>query len=96
MLLRDLQSTANRQHMQAPMTWQAINNSLRSQGNPEIGYDEFAARWDADPILKQLVDRFDGHGLVVKTDAKEQPEQGQKKTNAMGQMAKRATDKAFK
>jgi len=96
MLLRDLQSAANRQHIQSPMTWRAINQALSSQGNPEIGYDEFAARWDKEPMLKQLVDRFDGHGLVVKTKAKEVPAHGHKGPDAMGQMAKRATDKAFK
>lgn len=90
-----MQKAANRQHIQSPMTWQAINTSLRGQA-PHIGYDEFNARWEKEPILKQLVDRFDGHGLVVKTAAKDQPEHGGKKTNAMDKMAKRATDNAFK
>jgi hypothetical protein len=53
------------------MTWDAINQAGQQYGAPDIDYDRFAARWDADPILKQLVTRFDGHGLVVKTKNKE-------------------------
>jgi hypothetical protein len=90
-----LQKAADSQHIQSPLTWRAVNKALRGE-SPHIGYDQFNARWEKEPVLKQLVDRFDGNGLVVKTDAKEQPERSQKKTNAMDKMAKRATDKAFK
>ena len=103
LLLRDLQSSANRQYSHngnkvlSPLTWDAINNQLQSSGNPEISYDEFNARWGTDPILKQLVDRFDGQGLVIKTKGSmDQPDQGAPKPQAMAKMAKRATDKAFK
>jgi hypothetical protein len=91
-----LQKAANDQNIQSPLTWRAVNSALRGQSAPHVDYDEFNARWEKEPILKQLVDRFDGHGLVVKTAAKDQPEQGQKKTSSMDKMAKRATDKAFK
>ena len=94
-MLTGLQKAADGQGIQSPMTWRAVNSSLRGQA-PHVGYREFNARWEKEPILKQLVDRFDSHGLQVKTAAKDQPEQGQKKTNAMDKMAKRATDKAFK
>jgi hypothetical protein len=44
-----------------------------------------------------LVARFDGHGLVIKTDKHEpQPEQGEPETNQISKMAKRATQKAMK
>lgn len=73
------------------MTWDAINNTGSQYGAPEIDYDRFAARWDSDPILKQLVDRFDGHGLVIKTQEKEEPkQQGQAKPGLVAKMAKRA------
>jgi hypothetical protein len=90
--LRALQSAANNQHSQAQMTWDAINNTGSQYGAPEIDYDRFAARWESDPILKQLVDRFDGHGLVIKTQEKEQPkqQQGQQKSGEVAKMAKRA------
>jgi hypothetical protein len=91
-----LQKAADGQGIQSPMTWRALNSALRGQGVPTVRYDQFSARWENEPVLKQLVDRFDGHGLQIKTAAKDQPEQGKKKTDAMGKMAKRATDKAFK
>ena len=94
-LLTGLQKAADGQGIQSPMTWRAVNSALRGEA-PHVGYREFNARWEKEPILKQLVDRFDGNGLQVKTAAKDQPEQGGKKTNAMDKMAKRATDKAFK
>jgi hypothetical protein len=95
-LLTSLQKAADGQGIESPMTWTAINSALRGDGVPTVKYSTFSARWEKEPILKQLVDRFDGNGLQVKTAAKDQPEQGKKKTNAMGKMAKRATDKAFK
>ena len=103
LLLRDLQSSANRQYSRngkkvlSPLTWGAINNQLQSSGNPEIAYDEFNARWGTDPILKQLVDRFDRQGLVIKTKGSmNQPDQGAPKPKAMIKRAKHATDNAFK
>jgi len=84
------------------MTWDAINNIGQDYGAPDIDYDRFAARWETDPILKQLVDRFSGQGLVIKTD-KGQPapaEQGKPEAkqaaNAVDNMAKSATKKAMK
>jgi len=61
-----------------------------------ISYDAFAARWDQEDesgILHQLVDRFDGQGLVLKTDAQspDTPQGGAEQPNQVSQMAKRAT-----
>ena len=42
---------------------------MRASGSPAIDYDRFAARWEQDPILKKIVDRFDGQGVVLKTQA---------------------------
>lgn len=64
-------------------------------------YKAFAARWDSPEegeILKKFVDRFDGDGVVLKTNST-QPHPTQR-SNAQGnevdKMAKRATQKAFK
>ena len=77
-------------------------------GAPALGdeegndsYNAFAARWDnpeEGEVLKRFVDRFDGNGVVLKTgDSESQPEKGQgKKSGQVDQMAKRATQKAFK
>jgi len=94
MRLRALQAAANRQNTQAPLTWEA----LQSMGIP-VRYDEFAARWE-DPqegaILKQLVDKFDGHGLTVKTNEKDQAVKTSHKEREVGKMAKRAMNKPRK
>jgi len=83
------------------MTWDALNQNGQEFGSPDIDYDRFAARWDSDPILKKLVDRFDGHGVVIKTaNSEDQPEQGnpeeKKASNAIDSMAMSATKKAMK
>ena len=91
--LRALQSAANHIGSEAPMTWKALN---ASDDAPGVGYKEFAARWETDPILKQLVDRFDANGLVIKTDSMSQkPEQGKEREGNIARMAKHATKKAF-
>ena len=76
---------------------------FRSYGAPNIRYDQFDQRWkdeEALPpehqILHSIVDRYDGHGLVLKTGGEAQPEQGGKDTDQVGKMAKRATAKAIK
>ena len=71
--LRAIQGRANAKHSTAPLTWDAINNIGQTYGAPDIDYERFNARWESDPILKQLVDRFNDQGLVIKTD-KGQPE----------------------
>lgn len=94
--LRALQSTANSKHTLAPMTWDALNQMGHQYGAPDIDYDRFAARWETDPILKKLVDRFDGHGLVVNTDAKEPKLPQGQKTGMIDRAASAATKRALK
>lgn len=96
MTLRALQSAANNQGTSAPMTWTALSNAGSNYGSPTIDYDRFAARWESDPILKQLVDKFDGSGLTIKTNQKDQVPQGQSKEREISKMAKRATSKKRK
>lgn len=91
MTLRALQSSANNQNKQAPVTWSALNQAGSNYGSPSIDYDRFAARWETDPILKQLVDRFDGNGLVIKTKNKESNLPQGQKTGEVSKMAMSAT-----
>lgn len=93
MTLRAIQSSANNQNTQAPMTWIALNQAGKNFGAPSIDYDRFAARWETDPILKQLVARFDGNGLVIKTNEKEPSAKTSHKEREVSRMAKRATRK---
>ena len=90
--LRALQSAANHKGSEATMTWRALAAASAKMGAPAIDYDRFAARWDTDPVLKSIVDRFDGHGLVIKTaNNAQQPDQGAPQPNEVEKMAKRAT-----
>lgn len=90
--LRALQSAANNSGSESQMTWKALASASAKMGAPAIDYDRFAARWDSDPILKQLVDRFDANGVVIKTNNKENNmPQGQGQTGEVEKMAKRAT-----
>ena len=72
--LRGLQATADNQHTPASIPWQALNAAGQASGAPSLDYDRFAAQWAAEDdtgILHQLVDRFDGRGLVLKTQSSE-------------------------
>jgi hypothetical protein len=58
---------------------------------PSIDYDRFAARWESDEILKSLVDRYDGSGLVIKTNKQDMPvTKEKKKDTTVSKMAKHA------
>lgn len=93
MTLRALQAAADNKGTEAPMTWTALNRAASNYGAPAIDYDRFAARWETDPVLKQIVDRFDGSGLVIKTQAhSDEPEVTQQQdTGAVSKMAMSAT-----
>jgi hypothetical protein len=67
-LFKSIQSSANNERSQAPLTWDAINKMASSYGAPYIDYDRFAARFETDDVLKSLVDRFDGSGVLLKTN----------------------------
>lgn len=59
-----------------------------------ISYDAFSARWDSEDegaTLKTLVDKFDGIGLTIKTNDKEQSPKSGHKESEVSRMAKRAT-----
>lgn len=99
--LRSLQADANNHNKSVSIPWRALNANSQSTGSPEITYDGFAAQWDAEGeqgILHQLVDRFDGHGLVLKTNqpepGKEQPKQGPSEVSKMAMSATKRGDLA--
>lgn len=76
--LKSIQFSANKQGSTGPVTWDALNNMNRDEGTPHIDYRGFDARWKQEEqlppeeqILHNLVDRYDGAGLVLKTDKKE-------------------------
>lgn len=88
------QGAGDNQQTKAPMTWGALQN----MGIP-ISYEAFAARWQEEEsmapeqqILHNLVVKFDGTGVTVKTqDSKQQPQVGGEEGGEVSKMAKRAT-----
>jgi hypothetical protein len=82
--------------------WRAVNNALSTSNNPVLGlndhesFQEFSDRFDQDPTLQKIVDRFDDRGLVIKT-GEEEPNiaTNEPSTGAMEKRAKSATKRAF-
>ena len=87
-----------------PIRWDALNAELIAAGAPPLGdnnhghdtsYTAFSARWDdpqEGPLLKKFIDRFDGQGVVLRTNNQEdRPQQGGEPTGEVEKMAKRAT-----
>ncbi len=72
MTLRGLQSSADNKNQPLSLTWRAINSIGQNYGLPELDYERFSIRWESDPELKNIVDRFDQNGIVLKT-AKMEP-----------------------
>jgi hypothetical protein len=44
---------------------------LQNVSGQQVDYDSFKNEFDKNPQLKNLVDRFDANGVVIKTKAKE-------------------------
>lgn len=79
-----------------PMTWKALNVIGHSYGAPAIDYDRFAALYDGDPSIQNVVDRFDQNGLVLKGPEAQELEAEPKDTGIVSTMAKRAAKKKRK
>lgn len=96
--MQSVLSNANFDQATSSLTWRALNALASQQGAPAVDYKRFDKRWQdegEEGILHQLVDRYDGQGLVLKTDEHEHPEvQGKPKQGQISAMAKRATAKA--
>lgn len=92
-VLRAIQNSANNQHSEAPLTWDAINRATQAYGAPDIDFERFSQMYDNDPTIQGMVDNFDGNGIQLKTDqGSQQPAMGQEpKTGMMAAAAKRAT-----
>jgi hypothetical protein len=59
-----------------------------------ISYDSFAARWDSEkegPILKKLVQKFDGGGLTLRTKDSQPGKENNTAPSEVTKMAMSAT-----
>ena len=98
--LRFLQSIDQQKGTNGIHPWPELQTKLRSSGM-NIRYDSFKQRWEnpqgpEDQILHQLVDRFDGNGLVLKTGEAELPQGNQSEKSSIGQMAMNAVPDELK
>lgn len=78
------------------MTWKALNVIGSNYGAPAIDQERFAAIYDSDPSLKNVIDRFDQNGLVFKYPETQDIAPEQEKSGVVSQMAKRAAKKKRK
>lgn len=96
--MQSILSNANFDQETSSLTWRALNSLAAQQGAPAIDYRRFDKRWNdegEEGMLHHIVDRYDGQGLVLKTDEQDHPEvQGGEKPGQISAMAKRATAKA--
>ena len=69
---------------------------MQNQGIQQFNYDTFKAAYDADPRLQELVKNFDKTTIELKQDETDDveglPGNPGRPSDAVGQMAKNATD----
>lgn len=46
---------------------------MQNISGQEVNYDLFKLEYDENPAFKELVDRFDANGIVLKTKNKKEP-----------------------
>lgn len=69
---------------------------MRNVTGTDIDYETFKAQFDAVPQIKNVVDRFDGQGLVLKTKEKPEATRSDKNNTGLDQAASRAAAATLK
>jgi len=98
LILKSLIGKADEKKIPGNFTWSEINRFMTNIGQEEFDYDTFKLPFDSDPNLQQLVARFDQEGIELKTKAQtpaDGPVDGDTGSDAVNQMAQRATNKAM-
>lgn len=72
-ILSNLKGRADSKGASAQFSWDAISSMLQNVGGQSLDYDSFKAAFDSNPAFQQLIDKFDGDGVVVKTRNKIEP-----------------------
>ena len=62
----------------------------------QMDYETFKAEYDSIPQLKNVVDRFDGEGITLKTKEKPEATRTGNKTSSLDQSASRAAAATLK
>lgn len=89
-VLSNLQSRANSKKTTAKFSWDAISRMMQNVTGQKIDYDLFKRQFDTNPSVKNLVNRFDGMGVEIKTKEKERPTEFGKKPGIDKAAANRA------
>jgi len=87
LLLRNQISQADTQYQSGYLSWDALNSLMQNVGDAQFDYDSFKNSYDTNPMIQQLVQRFDGRGVELKTKTKN-PKKGQ--PGGEGEVAKMA------
>ncbi len=94
-VLNMMQNNADSKRQTSIHTWLDINNSL--DDGTTIDYSTFDKLYNANPKLKNIVQRYDGNGVVLKTKVKPEDQVTvNKKPGNLDRMAKRAAAKEIK
>lgn len=91
-VLSNLQSRANSKKSTAKYSWDAISGLMQNVTGQKVDYDLFKVMFDSNPKVKNLVNRFDGMGIEIKTKEKQRPTEFGKKPGIDTAAASRAAD----
>ena len=69
---------------------------LHNISGTKMDYETFKAEFDQVPQLKNIVDRFDGQGVVLKTKEKPEATRSDKSAGSLDKSASRAAGKTLK
>ena len=91
LLLRNLVSQANSQQQSSYLSWAALNNLMQNVGKEQFDYDSFKSTYDENPVIQNLIHKFDAKGVELKTQ-KTTPKKAEtgKKESSISKMAKSA------
>ena len=93
LLLRNQVSQADRQQQPSYLSWDALNSVMQNIGDEQFDYDSFKNSYDTNPMIKQLVQRFDARGVELKTKTKNPKKAQPAGKSEISKMAKAATNR---
>lgn len=94
-ILSMLKNKADSAMTTATYTWQELSQMTRNVTGQTVDYDSFKIDFDSNPELKNLVNRFDGDVVELKTKVKPDEVTGQEPNADINASAKRAAAKTL-
>ena len=93
LLLRNQISQADGQYQPSYLSWDALNSLMQNVSDAQFDYDSFKNSYDTNPMIQQLVQRFDGRGVELKTKTKNPKKAQPGGEGEVAKMAKAATNR---